>query len=201
MTDEATLVLSAEEYQFWTIDHVRQQITIVRQDGQTLTEPLEPGTRSEFSQIATSVFDWEKWWISTITRRGDWIIWMGFNAASPDPGPHRPTIYLDQNMWGLVATALTSPERVTKPEELEAALEIARLATDDGVILPLSSAHLVETSALHTERRYEVGMAIARLAGGWQMRHPMNVLQHEAAAVLAAHFDRDNPLWTFALLR
>ena len=130
--------------------------------------------------IRTSIFDWEKWWISSITERGHCVVTSGFNAEKPNVGPHRPTVYLDQNKWSLVAAALLSPETVKPESELEAAIELVRLATDDGVILPLSSAHLTETSALHTDLRYEVGVALAGLSSGWQMRHPLDVLEQEA---------------------
>lgn len=175
-------VLSAEKYKFWVIDHTRRQVTIVPQNGDAVTSPLE-GDLS-VSGIKLSVFDWEKWWITTVTERGHLVITAGFNPEGPDRGPHRPTIYLDQNKWSLLGAALLAPERVRDKQELLAARELIRLAKDDGVILPLSSAHLLETSALHTDLRYEVGVAIASLSGGWQMRHPLNIFQQEAIDAL-----------------
>lgn len=185
MPDSETIVLSSEQFQFWAIDHLNKQITIVPQDGEKLTAPIEEGSVPRLPDIAHSIFDWEKWWITTITRRQHTIFAMGFNPESENQGPHRPTIYLDQNRWSALATAALAPERIGNTKELEAAAEIFRYANDDGAILPVSSAHLLETSGLHGDRRYEVGVTIASLSAGWQMRHPWNVLEQEAMEALA----------------
>lgn len=189
MSEGEPVTLSADVYQFWAIDYANNQISIVFQNGKKVSEPLDGGAPMANSLISQSIFDWEKWWITTITQRGHLVISMGYNPASEPMRPLRPTVYLDQNRWSLIATALIAPERVKNSAELEAAQEILRFAQDDGIVLPLSSAHLLETSALHTERRYEIGIAIASLAAGWQVRHPMNVLQHEAAVSLGQHLD------------
>jgi hypothetical protein len=184
MNESDTGSLSADVYQFWAVDYEAGQLTIVFQSGKRVVEPLAGDRQSIDFPIAKSIFDWEKWWITTITRRGDLVIFMGYNPTNEPMRPHRPAVYLDQNKWSLIAASLVTPERVKDTAELEAAKEVLRFANDDGIVLPLSSAHLLETSALHTERRYEVGIAIASLSAGWQMRHPMNVLQHEAALSL-----------------
>ncbi|QMW65331.1 hypothetical protein H4N58_14115 [Mumia sp. ZJ1417] len=182
-------VVSAEKYQFWAIDHVNRQITIVPREGETLTEPIDDESIADLPDIAHSIFDWDKWWITTFTRRGHTIFSMGFNPESTIQGPHRPTIYLDQNKWSELATAVLVPERIRTDKQLSAALEIIRFAGDDGTILPLSSAHLLETSWLHGDRRYEVGVTIASFSGGWQMRHPWNVFEQEAIEALASRLN------------
>jgi len=179
-------ILSAEKFKFWAIDHERRQLTIVPQQGDSVTESLEG--HDEISGLKASIFDWEKWWITTITQRGHLITTVGFNADQPDQTPHRPTVYLDQNMWSRVAAAMFAPGRVTSERELWAAKEINRFGMDDGIILPLSSAHLLETTALHTDLRYEVAVTLARLSGGWQVRYPMDVLEQEAIHNLARRF-------------
>lgn len=182
-------IVSAEKYQFWAIDHFTRQITIVSQEGEKFTGPIDEESVADLPDIAHSIFDWEKWWITTITRRHHTISAMGFNPESRSQGPQRPTIYLDQNKWSELATAVLVPERVRTDEELYAALEIVRFAGDDGTILPLSSAHLLETSGLHGDRRYEVGVTIASFSSGWQMRHPWNVFEQEAIEALASRMD------------
>lgn len=177
--------LSAEEFQFWVLDHEEQTFTVVRQNGDKTTVPVPVQSLIPGSEIRYTFFDWEKWWIGSVTRRGHVIYSMGYNPTKPDPGPHRPTLYLDQNKWSLVAAAVLQPERVRDKRERDAALEVVRLARDDGLILPLSSAHLLETTYLHTELRYEVGVTIASLSGGWEMRHPISVLEQEAHEALA----------------
>lgn len=186
MTENDVFVISAEKFKFWAIDHDKRQVTIVPQEGENLTETLGDNGFAALPDIAHSIFDWEKFWITTITRRHHTIYTMGYNAGSPtESGPHRPTIYLDQNKWSELARAVLVPERVRTSEEMYAALELIRFASDDGAILPLASAHLLETSGLSGDRRYEVGVTIASFSNGWQMRHPWKVFEQEAIEALA----------------
>ena len=120
----------------------------------------------------------------------------GLHPESTSEGPHHPTVYLDQNKWSELATAVLVPERIRTDEELYAASEIIRFAADDGTILPLSSAHLLETSGLHGERRYEVGVTIASFSGGWEMRHPWNVFEQEAIEALASRMGHTTTIET-----
>lgn len=187
MSEQPALQFSADLYEFWVVDYVRQETVIVMRNGEKFTEPLPIEEIPANSQIAASVFHWEKWWVQIVTARGDALFLMGFNPESTQQGPCLPTVYLDQNMWTTLAYAKVDPHRVRNEKEREAALELIRLASDAGVILPLSSAHMLETAALFADRRYEVGLAIAELSGGWQMRHPMDVFQHEAKLGLSTH--------------
>ncbi len=126
-----------------------------------------------------SIFDWERWWIWSITTRHDVIITEGFNPESPPPFGGRPSVYLDQNRWRTVADVLHDPDRVENPDERRAAQDLIRLATDGGIVLPLSMGHMLETAGLDGERRYEVGVAMAQLASGWQIRNPLDLWKHE----------------------
>jgi hypothetical protein len=81
------------------------------------------------------------------------------------------------------------PERVPTSGDMYAAQELIRFASDDGALLPLSSAHLLETSGLSGDRRYEVGVTMASFSSGWQMRHPWNVFEQEAIEALASRMD------------
>lgn len=42
---------------------------------------------------------------------------------------------------------------------------------------------------MYGDKRYEIGLAMAKLSNGWQMRHPIAVLQHEAADALGEQLD------------
>lgn len=172
--------LSADQYQFWHINFKSGTIAIVGQDGQILEQDLDPRFRPRNSQVATSTFDWEKWWISSTTVRGDLIVTEGFNPNSPPPFNGRVSVYLDQNHWRTVADVLHDPDRVEDRQERRAAQDLVHLALDGGIVLPLSIGHMLETAGLHSERRYEIGVAMARLACGWQIRHPLDLWKHEA---------------------
>jgi hypothetical protein len=184
---DESLVISADLYRYWHVDYQNGSIRIVCQDGQILDGKLEPRHQRQNSQIATSTFDWEKWWIWSTTTRSDLILTEGFNPASPPPLNGRPAVYLDQNRWRTVADALHDPVRVKDPDELRAAQDLIRLANDGGIVLPLSTGHLLETAGLHGDRRYEVGVAMAHLAGGWQIRNPLDLWQHEVELSIRRH--------------
>jgi hypothetical protein len=181
------LVISADRYKYWQLDFRNDTIRIVCQDGQILEEELEPKFRAGDSQIASTVFDWEKWWILSTTTRNDLIITEGFNPASPPPFNGRPSVYLDQNRWRTVADVLHDSDRVKNPIERRAAQDLIRLATDGGIVLPLSMGHMLETAGLDSDRRYEVGVAMARLAGGWQIRNPLDLWKHEVELTIRDH--------------
>lgn len=186
---DGSLVFSADLYKYWHIDYQNSSIRIVCQDGQVLNEELEVKYQPTNSQIATSTFDWEKWWIWSTTKRNDLILSEGFNPASPPPLNGRASVYLDQNRWRTVADVLHEPARVTDVNERRAAQDLIRLANDGGIVLPLSTGHLLETAGLDGDRRYEIGMAMARLAGGWQIRNPLDLWKHEVDLSIRRHLD------------
>lgn len=181
------LEFSAERYKYWQVDFQNGIIRIVHQDGRILEEELEAKFRERDSRIATSIFDWEKWWILSSTTRGDLIITEGFNPNSPPPFNGRPSVYLDQNRWRTVSDVLHDPDRVDDPGERFAAQDLIRLATDGGIVMPLSMGHMLETAGLHSERRYEVGVAMAQLSAGWQMRNPLDLWKHEVEMTIRGH--------------
>ena len=184
MADSKVFTLSADKYKFWTINHRDQTISVVFQDGRTFTEAMSADDPLVDSEIAISIFDWEKWWVTSVTKRDHVIFAEAFSLATPNPLKSRPSVYLDQNHWSKVTFATLAPERVKSELELEAARELIRLVTDAGIVMPLSSAHMLETSGLYGDTRYEVGVAIAAHSGGWQLRHPMTVWHQEASRIL-----------------
>lgn len=183
------MAISADLYKYWHVDYQNGSIRIVRQDGQVLDDDLEAKYWPTDSQVATSTFDWEKWWIFSTTTRNDLILTEGFNLASPPPLNGRPSVYLDQNRWRAVADVLQEPARVTDVNERRAAQDLIRLANDGGIVLPLSTGHLLETAGLHGDRRYEIGVAMAHLAGGWQIRNPLDLWKHEVNLSMRGHLD------------
>jgi len=186
---DGSLAISADLYKYWHVDYQNGSIQIVCQDGKVFDEELEAKYRPINSQIATSTFDWEKWWIWSTTTRNNLILTEGFNPASPPPFNGRPSVYLDQNRWRTVADALHEPARVADVNERRAAQDLIRLANDGGIVLPLSTGHLLETAGLHGDRRYEIGVAMAQLAGGWQIRNPLDLWKHEVDLSIRCHLD------------
>jgi len=185
VTDDATYTLSADVFQFWAIDRVAKQIRLVLQDGRKFEEPIDDNDPILNSEIAMSLFDWEKWWVTSITKRGHVIFAEGYSPNTENPLGRLPAVYLDQNHWSTVALAMVDPGKVKSETELAAAYELVRLGSDAGIVLPLSSGHMLETGGLVGDKRYDLAVAMASLSGGWQLRHPVNVWRQEAAQVLA----------------
>lgn len=167
--------LSTDVFRSWHINYEEGTARIVLQDGRTFDSDLDPGTAAQNSQMATSTFDWEKWWIISTTTRGDLIITEGFNPNSPPHLGDQRTAYLDQNRWRTISDALHDPERIANPLERQAALDLIELANDAGVILPLSIGHMLEDcrpqwrTALRT--RHLHGEALLRMGNPGTARH------------------------------
>lgn len=182
-------MLSADVYKYWHIDLLAMTCRIIFQDGRVVEGKLEPEWVPAKHLISSSTFDWEKWWIFSTTTRGHIIITEGFNPNRPPPLHGRPSVYLDQNKWRTVADVLQDPIRISDLDEREAAQDLIRLAADGGVVLPLSTGHMLETGGLYGERRYEVGLAMASLSGGWQIRNPLDLWKQEAQETIRAYLD------------
>ncbi|WP_143034906.1 hypothetical protein [Glycomyces sambucus] len=180
----ATPFFSADRFQYWAIDFVRNEFEVVTVDGQRHTEALPPPTLRD-NQVARSVFDWERWWVWNTTVRGDLFASEAYSPMNTDKG--RPAVYLDQNHWSTLAWARVDPSKVKNQDELAAAQRIIALAADAGIVLPLSSAHLTETGPLYGDRRYQVGLMMASMSAGWQLRSPLKVWGNELAAMLAGY--------------
>lgn len=187
-----TFVVSSDVFSYWVFDHERREVRMHFKDGRVVSGPFEDNEVLVNSEMALSVFDWDKWWVENVTKRGHLVVAEAYSPHSADPLHGRPSVYLDQNHWSTVAQALTNPDRVA-PDLVESALELAHLASDGGIVVPLSSAHLRETGRLDGDRRYEVGIAMASLSGGWQLRHPSRVWRNELAAGIAVELGLEVP--------
>ncbi len=190
------MVISADKFKYWHVDYQTGTLRIVYQSGEVHDAELDTEHRPTNSPVATSTFDWEKWWILSTTTRNDLIITEGFNPTSPPAVKGRPSVYLDQNRWRTVADAMHDPLRVDNLDERHAAEELIFIASDAGIVLPLSTGHLLETAGLHGELRYEIGLTMARLAGGWQIRHPLDLWKHEVDHSIRLHLGltKDSPV-------
>jgi len=172
--------LSRDSFEYWGVDYRSNEIVIITTDGRRVTHPITPIPNNP---IASSWFDWEKWWVISETIRGDHVIAEAYSPLSTDKG--RPSVYLDQNHWSQLAWSIVDPSKTRKKGELDAARRLVELATDAGIVLPLSAAHLTEIGPLFQDKRYHLGLAMAKFSGGWEMRHPIKVLGNEVYGALA----------------
>lgn len=177
--------LSSKVFKYWVVDELKRQIKIVFQNGQELTGELALDRSGLETQTVLNIFDWERWWVLSETSRGNWIIAEAYDPYTPDQQQGRPSVYLDQNHWSTLARFIENPQSIRRSSERDAAEELIFLAQDGGVVLPLSSGNVRETSNLYGDQRYSLGVSIASLSGGWQLRHPLNVWKAEFIRALA----------------
>ncbi len=109
------------------------------------------------------------------------------------PAGPRPVVYLDQNQWIALARSLYSPDGLDATVR-DGCAALIQLARDGSIILPLSSAHLVETSRRRGRSRHDLAMTMLQLSRGWQMRTPLDVRQRELRAELRRYAARPAPL-------
>jgi hypothetical protein len=89
-------LLSADRFQYWAIDFVRNESLVITQDGTRLTEALPTDGWSN-NQIAQSVVDWDHWWVISTTIRGDVL---SSEAYSPVALIRSTSVYLDSHGCG-----------------------------------------------------------------------------------------------------
>ena len=184
MSTDPTLSLSGTVLKYWAMDRTSGTATIYLQDGRTVSGAIDLEGVGE-SEVAQTIFDWENWWTVNITKQGDLVHAETYSPRDRDPLRGRTSVYLDQNHWSSLAAAKSGSRRIRSEKERAAAIRVADLASDAGIVLPVSSATLRETGALYGDRRYQLGIAIAQLAGGWQLRHPLAVARSETLTAVS----------------
>lgn len=90
----------------------------------------------------------------------------------------KPVVYLDQNHWIDFARWRKSPDTFdrTKSPFFE---RLAHASGEDRVILPLSSAHLSETSKRGGTSRLELAATMLHYSRGWQLRTVLGLRRAE----------------------
>lgn len=142
----------------------------VLSDGRSITIKLSERNRD--SRVEKTTYRPNSPVLKIQTTQADNLVFELPAPADLDPFRTRPVVYLDQNIWSRVATALHRPERL-KADEVDDALWIADLARDWKVILPFSAGTLTETTQWNDDtRRYHLGATICQLSRGWQMLDP-----------------------------
>jgi hypothetical protein len=93
-----------------------------------------------------------------------------------------PVVYLDQNHWIDLARWRKDPDTF---DEIKSTFfdALARAANEERVILPLSSAHLVETSKRGGTSRLELAATMLHYSRGWQLRTVLGLRRAELRAL------------------
>jgi hypothetical protein len=160
-------------------------------DGRVARMSLGRDAFDRASTIASSAFLPQSSQLELRTTRGHDIVVEFPRPADLAPLRGRPTIYLDQNHWSMLAKTIHQPDRVTDDQERTAAVQLIELAKAREVVLPMSSAHLSETAKqADPEERYQRALTIAQLAGGWQLRDPLDLRRFELRQALTTRYRR-----------
>lgn len=161
---------------FVALDYESGNASIVTTDGQIFTDhisvPAERGpvTRSTFIAAESRV---------EIVAVGETI---SMTLGTTPEMVTVPVVYLDQNHWIDFARWRKSPETFdcVKSPFFEM---LAQAAVEQRVILPLSSAHLSETSKRKGTSRLELAATMLHYSRGWQLRTVLGLRRAELRAL------------------
>ncbi|MEU5250810.1 hypothetical protein [Streptomyces longwoodensis] len=160
------------------------EVRIKYRDGRVLEARLSDGDRE--SVLREVAFSFTSGVIRLESLRGDRFE-VDPEVDNPVPD-RRPVVYLDQCHWSTLSNSIFDQERVKNEQDRDAAVQLVELAESGRIVIPVSSAHALETSALFDARRQNLASTILKLSRGWQMRSPIVVRIHEMATVLSRRF-------------
>ncbi|MEU5690347.1 hypothetical protein [Actinosynnema sp. NPDC020468] len=175
----------AERFEAFVVDYDEGEGMVVLRGGRAAVFPIVSPPVEEIRIRKTCYM---------IAERLLWMVLPGGGVVSAEAGfglvdqplMGRPVIYLDQCHWSAIANAVYGgriSERVK-----EAALRILSLANSGKIVLPLSSAHMIETSATYAEKRQNLATVMLGASRGWIMRDPIDVRQDEALSALTRRY-------------
>jgi hypothetical protein len=171
------------------MDRATSSAYVVMGDGFAAAMPLDPSPFNSTSTIVRIQYVPSVNLLFMDTSRGDTIETELPTLKDPAPRGGRPVVYLDQRDWSLLANALFDPERIRNDSERDAATQLIALARAQKIILPMSFAHIGETSKWSDmDRRYRHALTLAQLSRGWQMRYPIDVWQYELQQTFVSRF-------------
>jgi len=155
-------------------------MTFQASDGRRLQMPMPPDMFEQQTNLQRVEFDVEAVRLKVSMAAEERAV---VELRRPGQGAEglragRPTVYLDQNHWSTMAAARHGHRRVL-PEEAQAARTLAELAQSEQILLPVSAAHVVETTPMHGSRRVALAGTVLGLGRGWQMRNPLHVRVEE----------------------
>ncbi|MDQ0811186.1 hypothetical protein QFZ63_002900 [Streptomyces sp. B3I7] len=169
---------------------VTGEVRIKFRDGRVVESNLGGGDPD--SLLREVSYDFSSGVIRLESIRGDRFEVDPEGAASKPVRP--PVVYLDQCHWSTLSNSVFDRTRVRNEKDFEAAERLIEWAEAGRVIIPVSSAHALETSALFNERRQNLASIILKISRGWQMRSPIAVRIHEMSEALSKAYTDSAPL-------
>lgn len=187
--DEASELLAGIESM--VMDRATSTSWIFMTDGTAVESPFDPSIFPPSSVIVRTRYVPSTNLLFMETNRGDTIETELPTLQDPAPRGERPVVYLDQRDWSFLAKVLFEPERVRTDRERDAAAHLIALARERKIILPMSFAHLGETSwRSDLDQRYHLALTLTQLSRGWQVRYPIDVWQYELHQTFSTRFQQ-----------
>lgn len=112
-----------------TVDLQNAAITLFRSDGKSATVPIEMPSSPDISRVRR--LQWAPRLDALIaeTTLGDEVAFEMPRFEETDQLAGRLVVYLDQNMWSMIANAHHDPSRVPNADDVPAALQLASWVT------------------------------------------------------------------------
>ena len=180
----------------WTVDWVTGECVVHGTD--RAEQSIVPVSSQSERSILRSTFHVARSALE-ITLAGGSTAWVEIGRTRDKVD--RPVVYLDQLHWVTLAQFEAGSARLSAAER-PAAQRLTELALAGEIILPLSSAHLVETARRGGDSRVDLATTMVRLSQGWQMRSPLALRRIEMPSLLSSTQELDADCvrsWLFTL--
>lgn len=169
-----------------TIDQQRETLTVSFANGRELVARYSEQLAASFPKVA---FEPSFSRLHLTTADGHLITAELPSNGDLAPLAERPIVYLDQNHWSTVANVLYGDTVRVRPAEAEAARHLIGLVLHRHLILPMSAAHVLETTKwTDLEGRRRLARTLATLSSGWVMRNPLAVRRSELGDAWARRY-------------
>lgn len=170
------------ERTIWDVKEGAVEIVLASGKSEVFHSPqLKPPGDTSIRQV---VIDYRRWAMSLDLPLGPVEVELGWPGSRDQTTGSRPIVYLDQNHWSMLRSVTWDSTDRLDPREVAAAKRVIELARARAIVLPLSSAHAVETDPLYGERRLHHASTLLGLSGGWQMRNPIQIRGREMQQAL-----------------
>lgn len=164
------------------IDHATRQVSVLFEDR---TEVSIQGPEWPDSPFAVSGLRPKERIGSFRIINSEEIITVELPSGDPQTDlADRQVVYLDQNMWSLIARVEYSPDKCT-PTQVEDVHWLLSLVQAQKVVLPISAGTVHETTHWTDDRgRRQLGLTYLKHSRGWQLQEPLLVRRMELTRAL-----------------
>ncbi|WP_169701986.1 hypothetical protein [Janibacter terrae] len=161
----------------FAVDYRAGTATFMMPDGEIVLVPFE--TPKSSGAVTRATFIPADGTLEVSTCGQTFAMELGLGAS---PSRQPTTVYLDQNHWIDFAKWCNDPGSIPV-EKSSFFVELDRAVSDGQVILPLSAAHLVETSKRGGRSRMDLATTLLKYTRGWQLRTVLQLRRGEVRSL------------------